>query len=407
MYSQLSPDQRRQLNELLSMTTIRSDGTIDGQPNATLSALMYPQMQQQAQPMSRQELSALQMDNSEPDVFYGSGSPQQQAQHPQPRNFIRNESTGAVTDMDYAAPGGSRRGDISPVTGAPISHDPWVDGPQVLSQRQLPDGRTVKTMRVPAMDGFGRQSSGVQEVIETPDYLNPAKLKELKYKKELAGLQPKAQEANWKEVESGGKLYLINAKTGEMKPAAIGGEQLVGKPEKVKEEKPVPVSAAKGILSNRDNLRKAQTALALISGETVGDMAGDKEATGWKGYAPEAVLQRTDPKGVNTRAAIGDLGSMVIHDRSGAAVTAAEFPRLRPFIPLVTDDPAVAKKKLARFVSEYEALTEDTESFYKESGYKVPSAGKDRTTTDGAKAGGNLTPAEQTRLQELRKKYGR
>jgi len=176
MYENLSPEQRKQLNDLLSMTTIKSDGTIDGQPNATLSALMYPQMQQQAQPMSRQELSALQMDNSEPGVFYGSGSQQQQA--PQmPQNYFQ-------------------RGNNAPValgqSGKPVG-DPWVDGPQILEQRQLSDGRILKRMRVPSWTGDGRQSTAIEEVIEVPDYMNPAKLRELKYKQEYAKLTEKPE----------------------------------------------------------------------------------------------------------------------------------------------------------------------------------------------------------------------
>lgn len=46
---------------------------------------------------------------------------------------------------------------------------------------------------------------------------------------------------------------------------------------------------------------------------------------------------------------------MVIHDRSGAAVTAAEFPRLA-FIPSPTDDAETVQKKLRQFVSSYEAV---------------------------------------------------
>jgi hypothetical protein len=101
-------------------------------------------------------------------------------------------------------------------------------------------------------------------------------------------------------------------------------------------------------------------------------MTGDTQATGWKGFMPDTVLQRADPQGVPTRAAIGDLGSLIIHERSGAAVTAAESPRLRPFIPQVTDDPSTAKVKLKRFVQVYKEMIDDQKSFYKESGYKVP-----------------------------------
>lgn len=148
MYENLSPEQRKQLNELLSMTTIKSDGTIDGQPNETLSALMNPQAPAQPQPQ------------------------------PMPQNYIQNNSTGAVTSLGQSGSG---------------MKDPWVDGPQILEQRQLSDGRILKRMRVPALTGDGRQSTAIEEVIEVPDYMNPAKLRELKYKQEYAKLTEKPE----------------------------------------------------------------------------------------------------------------------------------------------------------------------------------------------------------------------
>jgi hypothetical protein len=75
---------------------------------------------------------------------------------------------------------------------------------------------------------------------------------------------------------------------------------------------------------------------------------------------------------VDTRAAIADLGSLVIHDRSGAAVTASEYPRLAPFIPTSKDDPDAVIKKLRRFKGIYQSIVDDTRAFYKESGYKIP-----------------------------------
>jgi hypothetical protein len=146
-----------------------------------------------------------------------------------------------------------------------------------------------------------------------------------------------------------------------------------GQPVKGKStEKALPTSAAAKLMENQQNLRRAEQALALVSGEDIGEMKGDSSATGWKGYVPNVILNRADPKGVDARAAIADLGSLVIHDRSGAAVTAAEFPRLRPFIPAATDDAVTVKKKLARFASEYRAVVEEASEFYKASGYKVP-----------------------------------
>jgi hypothetical protein len=146
--------------------------------------------------------------------------------------------------------------------------------------------------------------------------------------------------------------------------------------------KPLPISAANIVLGNRENLDKAKKALALIEGNAIltpsGQVTkGDKEATGFKAYLPDSALQRLDKGGVATRAAIADIGSMVIHDRSGAAVSASEMPRLVPFIPKEKDSPDVVKTKLKRFVSEYQALVDENDEFYRESGYNVPE-NKDR-----------------------------
>lgn len=164
----------------------------------------------------------------------------------------------------------------------------------------------------------------------------------------------------------------LNLDTNEFKPAVgPGGEPIGNKPTP---EKAMPASAVRSLMENQQNLRKAESALSLLQEKTPG---GDAAATGWKGMLAgtevgDQMLQRVDPKGVNTRAAISDLGSMIIHDRSGAAVTAAEYPRLRPFIPKVTDDKPTAEKKLKRFVTEYRHIQQESVDFFTESGYKVP-----------------------------------
>jgi hypothetical protein len=169
--------------------------------------------------------------------------------------------------------------------------------------------------------------------------------------------------------------------------------------------KPLPASAAKGHLDNMQNLDRAQRALDLIEGKMVGDGAGDPEATGLKGYLPNQLLNRIDPQGVDTRAAIADLGSLVIHDRSGAAVTAAEFPRLAPFIPTEKDEPDTVKKKLRRFVQNYKAVVEDSEEFYRSSGYNVPRINKQAPAgkpapSPAAPAGGSYDADKERRYQE-------
>ena len=167
-----------------------------------------------------------------------------------------------------------------------------------------------------------------------------------------------------------GSVMLVDKRTGQARPA-IGpdGAPVQGKGPPVKA---LPSSAAKGFLDNMTNLRRAETALSLVNGDVVGDATGDKNATGWKGLMPNSILNRVDPSGVDTRAAIADLGSLVIHDRSGAAVTASEFPRLAPFVPTAYDDPATVKKKLSMFVQNYRAIIDDSAEFYRQSGYTVP-----------------------------------
>lgn len=180
-----------------------------------------------------------------------------------------------------------------------------------------------------------------------------------------------------------GYRYTSNPDTGEVRLEPIPGGP---KDPNAQTGKPLPASASKALLENSTNLRRAQEALTLIEGKKVGDIQGDPEATGWKGFAPNGLLNRMDPAGVPTRAAIADLGSLVIHDRSGAAVTAAEFPRLAPFIPQATDDAKTVKDKLRKFVRNYQDIVGESVDFYRASGYNVPAEKLHTVTPDAAPA---------------------
>ena len=128
--------------------------------------------------------------------------------------------------------------------------------------------------------------------------------------------------------------------------------------------KPIPDNINLAILKNDQNIKSLQNTINLL--------AKNPDAVGVKGYMPQAVLNRKDPKGVDARAGIADIGSLVLHDRSGAAVTASESPRLMPFIPLITDDIKTATKKLTRML---EIAKDDqlglTQTYSKEQGYAV------------------------------------
>ena len=71
---------------------------------------------------------------------------------------------------------------------------------------------------------------------------------------------------------------------------------------------PEPINAA--VLQNHQSLNKLDDALDLLE--------ANKDAIGLKGNLGQTVLNKLDPKGIDTRAAIADIGSIVLHDRSGA-----------------------------------------------------------------------------------------
>lgn len=165
---------------------------------------------------------------------------------------------------------------------------------------------------------------------------------------------------------------------------------------------PLPSSVAKAIQANKQNLRLVDQALALLSGENVGELQGDKEALGVKTLLPALLQSRFDPKGVPTRAAVGDLESMIVHDRSGAAVPASEQPRLKPFLPIPGEKTEETVNKLKRFRQIYNEIQKDYEESYSEdTGYNYkpggggttpplsaegkPASGGERTTESGIK----------------------
>lgn len=135
--------------------------------------------------------------------------------------------------------------------------------------------------------------------------------------------------------------------------------------------KPLPPAVNDAIIGNAQSLYTLDKAIKLIEGKNVDSSKGDEAATGWKGYVPQAILNRVDPAGVDTRAEIADIGSLKIHDRSGAAVTISESPRLMPFIPQVNDPPAVVKRKLTRLKEEAQRMQQAlSDTYSKEQGYR-------------------------------------
>ena len=136
-----------------------------------------------------------------------------------------------------------------------------------------------------------------------------------------------------------------------------------GPADKQEKAKAIPPQINTAILTNDQSVRKIQDALTLLD--------QNKDAVGLKGNLPQGILNRADVKGIATRAAITDIGSLVLHDRSGAAVTASEEPRLLPFIPGPSDTYEAAKVKLQRMLK-YAKEQQDAlkQTYSPDNGYK-------------------------------------
>lgn len=133
--------------------------------------------------------------------------------------------------------------------------------------------------------------------------------------------------------------------------------------------KAVPAGATQAMLDNKqvlDNIDKTLTAMTAAPG-----------STGWKGYVASAgsmgnnLLNNTlDPNGTDVRSNLANIGSQIIHDRSGAAVTISETPRLAPFVPLITDSETVVRTKIARLRAEIKSMLSDQfNSYSPDTGY--------------------------------------
>ena len=122
----------------------------------------------------------------------------------------------------------------------------------------------------------------------------------------------------------------------------------------------VPAPMVNAMSTNAQAVRQIDKALAALTEYPAGVGAD----IGAYNLLPGPALDKIDPKGTTLRALVADIGSLKIHDRSGAAVTAAEFPRLKPFVPNIWDDDKTVAKKLAQFRSTYMEILADQYGAY-------------------------------------------
>jgi len=113
-------------------------------------------------------------------------------------NTIVNNATGRVIDMNYATKPlreltpADQQASIAATGGPRTKYDPSVDGPRVLSRKQLPDGR---------IEVIKQYVTGIAREIETPEYLNPAELKRIDYQTKVAAMEKAQREAKGGDVK--------------------------------------------------------------------------------------------------------------------------------------------------------------------------------------------------------------
>lgn len=199
--------------------------------------------------------------------------------------------------------------------------------------------------------------------------------------------QPKGQL-----VQTDAGPMIADMRAGTTRPLVDAAGNPVQKP-----GKEIPANVNKSIIENRQNISKIDKAISEIDAKP--------GALGLVNMIPgaETVRQFTDPEGVVARAGVADIGSLILHDRSGAAVTASETPRLRPFIPSASDRPEEAKKKLQRFKEIYQEEADLLSQTYgKDQGYKESKVLSG--TTSGSTAARSAKPDVSSMEAELRRR---
>lgn len=132
-----------------------------------------------------------------------------------------------------------------------------------------------------------------------------------------------------------------------------------------KPAKPLPSNQANAWVGNNTGIRNIDEAIKLVE--------ANPSAFGVKNYLGDAIVQRMDPKGVEARAKVADIGGQKVHERSGAAVSVSEDRRLSPYTPNAKDEAPALLKKLKQLRSAYQNNNQEINDFAESMGYRVPS----------------------------------
>jgi len=238
---------------------------------------------------------------------------------------------------------------------------------------------TLQGMAIPGnKDAAMLWNKGMGEEVQREDTQaesRQARSENLKQQKELEAnrLAQKADEARQRSEDTRLSIDQRKAAAAEMAEYRRSHDETLRAIAQMKNDKPaalkpLPAAQAKAWTENGSRLKFLDQALTAVNSYP--------KAFGTINVLGNALRSRTDPKGVDARAIVGNIGSLKVHDRSGAAVTASETPRLQPFIPVVNgpyaDDAKTIAKKLKLFKQEIDNMQSEIVDFADTQGYKSP-----------------------------------
>jgi hypothetical protein len=112
------------------------------------------------------------------------------------------------------------------------------------------------------------------------------------------------------------------------------------------------------------------------------EVNANPNALGKKTLIPDLALGTIDPEGVATRAAVAGLSAEKVHQLSGAAVSPAEFARLRPYLPASGDSADTARTKLLNLRKEAALIRDRHAGVGKSAPAEAPGGGPKRVASD-------------------------
>lgn len=278
-----------------------------------------------------------------------------------PPNYVmqRPEDQAGVPGVEAvpAATGADRRAVIASLMGNPaggglghqLLRDDLIEAPRRAEAARIREAEAerarIERGEQAAADRLAREERATADAQLRKDLLAQRGLQQITIRGMGGGNGPRDRYS----VQQGpdGAMYRVNLETGQAEPITIAGP---GGAPLTKPTPPVKLPAAQ-----QKAFDDAEILLGHI-GDALQRVKSNPRAVGFKTVVPDIALSKIDPEGVATRAAVAGLAAEKVHQLSGAAVSAAEFARLRPYLPASGDTAEAVERKLEGLKREVERI---------------------------------------------------